>query len=90
MDVKAVCYNHTDRQANKGCWRCQQFICIDCSTTLFGQTYCRKCAGEVSKISSNPDKSNLLKREISSRLLMVVIIIITIIIAAVEIYVMTR
>ncbi len=90
MDVNAVCYNHPDRQANKGCWRCQQFICIDCSTILFGQTYCGKCASEVAKISANPDKPNLLKREINSRPLMVVIIIITLIIAAVEIYVMTR
>jgi len=90
MDVTAVCYNHPDRQASKGCWRCQQLICNDCSTILFGQTYCRKCAGEVSKISSNPDKPSLLKREINSRPLIVAIIIITVIIAAVEIYVMTR
>jgi hypothetical protein len=90
MDVKAVCYNHPDRQATKGCLRCQQFICNDCSKTLFGETYCTKCAGEVSKISASSDNSNLLKREINSRPLIIAILIITIIIAAVEIYVMTR
>ena len=90
MDAKAVCYNHPDRQASKGCWRCQQFICNDCSLTLFGNTYCKKSAGEVSKISANPDRSSILKREINSTPLIVAIIIITIIIAAVEIYIMTR
>ena len=90
MDVKSVCYNHPDRPSTKGCWRCQQFICNDCSATLYGKTYCKKCAGEVSKISANSDKSSILTREINSRPLVVAIIVITIIIAAVEIYVMTR
>ena len=90
MDATAVCYNHPDKPASKGCWRCQQFICNDCSATLFGKTYCRKCAGEVSKISANPAKSSILKREINSRPLIVAIVIITLVIAAVEIYVMTR
>ncbi len=90
MDVKSVCYNHQDRPSTKGCWRCQQFICNDCSATLYGKTYCKKCAGEVSKISANSDKSSILTREINSRPLVVAIIVITIIIAAVEIYVMTR
>ena len=90
MDVKAVCYNHPEKPASKGCWRCQQFICNDCSVTLFGNTYCKKCAGEVSKIPANTDKSSILQREINSRPLIVAIIVITIIIAAVEIYVMTR
>lgn len=90
MDVKAVCYNHPGRPASKGCWRCQQFICNDCSLTLFGNTYCRKCAGEVSELSAKADKPSILKREINSRPLMVAIIVITLLIAAVELYVMTR
>lgn len=90
MDVNAVCYNHPDRQATSGCWRCQQFICKDCSKTLFGKTYCPKCADEVSKMAVKPDGSNIFQREISSRPLMVAIIIITLIIAAIEIFVMTR
>jgi len=90
MDAKAVCYNHPERPASKGCWRCQQFICNDCSLTLFGNTYCKKCAGEVSKISANADKPGILQREINSRPLIVAIIIITLIIAAVEMYIVTR
>ena len=90
MDVNAVCYNHPDRPATKGCWRCQQFICDECSVALFGKTYCKKCAGEVSKISANYTESSILKREINSSPLMVAIIIITILIAAVEVYIMTR
>jgi hypothetical protein len=90
MDVNAVCYNHPDKPATKGCWRCQQFICNDCSVKLYDKTYCRKCAGEVSKISANPDKPSILKREINSRPLIVAIVIFTLIIAAVEIYIMTR
>lgn len=90
MDVSAVCYNHPDRQSTKGCWRCQQFICNDCSTTLFGKTYCKKCAGEVARLSASPDKPSILKREINSRPLIVAIIIITLVIAVVEIFIMTR
>jgi hypothetical protein len=52
--------------------------------------YCKKCAGEVSKISANPDKPGILQREINSRPLIVAIIIITLIIATVEMYIMTR
>jgi hypothetical protein len=44
----------------------------------------------VSKISANPAKPSILKREINSRPLIVAIIILTLIIAAVEIYIMTR
>jgi hypothetical protein len=82
-----ACYNHPDRQATKGCWRCQQLICDDCSELVMGRTYCRKCAEEVEKISAEPD---ILKREVRSPALMVMIIIITLAIAAVEIFVMTR
>jgi hypothetical protein len=85
-----ACYNHPDRQATKGCWRCQQFICDDCGETLLGRTYCWKCAEEVEKLSPEPDDSNILKRKVNSPALMIIIIIITLIIAAVEIFVMTR
>jgi hypothetical protein len=85
-----ACYNHLNRQATKGCWRCQQLICDDCSEMLQGMTYCRKCAAEVEKLPPEPDERSILKREINSPALMIIIIIITIAIAAVEIYVMTR
>ena len=85
-----ACYNHLNRQATKGCWRCQQFICDECSETLQGMTYCRKCAEEVEKLPSEPDERSILKREINSPALMILIIIITLAIAAVEIYIMTR
>jgi hypothetical protein len=90
MDVKAVCYNHPDRPAKKGCWRCEQFICNDCSTQMFGRSYCRKCASEVAKVSSKQDNTSLLQKEINSPTLAAVIIILTLIILAVEIFVMTR
>ena len=85
-----ACYNHLNRQATKGCWRCQQLICDECSETLQGMTYCRKCAAEVEKLPPEPDERSILKREINSPALMIIIIIITLAIAAVEIYVMTR
>ena len=85
-----ACYNHPDRQATKGCWRCQRLICDDCSELLLGRTYCRKCAEEVEQLSAEADASNVLKREVRSPSLMVFIIIITLVIAAIEIFVMTR
>ncbi len=85
-----ACYNHPDRRATGGCWRCQQPICDECSETLLGKTYCSKCAEEVKKLSAEQDEPNILKREINSRPLMLAIIIITLAIAIVEIYVMTR
>jgi hypothetical protein len=86
----SACYNHPDRQATKGCWRCQHLICDDCSELLLGRTYCRKCAEEVEQLSSQQDAANILKREVKSPALMITIIIITLLIAAVEIFVMTR
>jgi len=85
-----ACYNHPDRRGTGVCWRCQQPICDKCSTALLGKTYCGKCAEEVEKISAEPDKQDILKREINSPALMLLIIVITLLIAAVEIYVMTR
>jgi hypothetical protein len=85
-----ACYNHPDRQATKGCWRCQQLICDECGELLLGRTYCRKCAAEVEQLQPEPVVSSVLKREVKSPTLMVAIIIITLIIAAVEIYIMTR
>jgi len=82
-----ACYNHPDRQATRGCWRCQQLICDECSETVLGRTYCLKCAQEVEQLPSEPD---ILKREFKSPALMIAIIIITLAIAAVEIYIMTR
>jgi len=90
INPDSACYNHPDRQATKGCWRCQQLICDECSESVLGRTYCRKCAEEVERLSSEPDNSNILKRKINSPALMIMIIIITLAIAAVEIYVMTR
>jgi hypothetical protein len=84
------CYNHPDRQATKGCWRCQQPICDDCSEILLGRTYCKKCAEDVQKLPAEPDEPHILKREVKSPALMMIIIIITLTIAAIEIYVMTR
>jgi hypothetical protein len=57
---------------------------------LFGETYCKKCALEVSKITSSQAGSNLFNRQINSRWLIIGIIIITLIITAVEIFIMTR
>lgn len=85
-----ACYNHPNRQATKGCWRCQQPICDDCSEILLGRTYCKKCAEDVEKLPAEPDEPHILKREVKSPALMMTIIIITLAIAAVEIYVMTR
>jgi hypothetical protein len=85
-----ACYNHSNRQATRGCWRCQQLICDECSKTLQGMTYCSKCAEEVEKLPPEPVGSSILKREINSPALMIIIIIITLTIAAVEIYIMTR
>jgi len=85
-----ACHNHPDRQATRGCWRCQKLICDECSETLLGKTYCKTCAEEVEKLSSKPDESNILKREINSPALMIVIIIVALAIAGVEIFVMTR
>jgi hypothetical protein len=56
-----ACYNHLNRQATKGCWRCQQLICDDCSEMLQGMTYCRKCAAEVEKLPPEPDERSILK-----------------------------
>jgi hypothetical protein len=84
-----ACYNHPDRQATKGCWRCEKLICDECSETVLGRTYCTKCAEEVEQLSSEQD-DNILKREIKSPALMIIIIIITLVIAAVEIFIMTR
>jgi hypothetical protein len=84
-----ACYNHPDRQATKGCWRCQQLICDECSELVMGRTYCKKCAEEIEQLSEQ-DESNILKREIKSPALMVAIIIITLVIAVVEIFIMTR
>jgi len=85
-----ACYNHPDKQATGGCWRCQQPVCDECSETLLGKTYCKKCAEEVKNLSSEPENSSILKREINSPALMMIIIIITLAIAGVEIFVMTR
>jgi hypothetical protein len=85
-----ACYNHLDRQATGGCWRCQQFICDECCRTLQGMSYCRKCAEEVENLPPDPDARSILKRDINSPALMIIIIIITLAIAAVEIYIMTR
>jgi len=85
-----ACYNHPDRRATSGCWRCQQLICDECSETILGKTYCKKCAEEVAQLSSGPDEPHILKREVNSPALMVFIIIITLLIAAAEIWVMTR
>jgi len=90
ISPESACYNHPDRQATGGCWRCQQLICDECSETLLGRTYCKKCAEEVEQLSSEPDEPNVLKREIKSPALMIIIIIITLAIAGVEIWVMTR
>jgi len=90
MADKGSCYIHPDREATKGCWRCQQLICDECSTVLFGETYCVTCAAEVSKITADQAGSNLFNRQINSRWIIIVIIIITLIITAVEIFVMTR
>ncbi len=89
MAGKGSCYIHPDREATKGCWRCQQLICDDCSTVLFGETYCRRCAVEVSKISPK-QASNIFNRQINSRWIIIAIVIITLVIIAVEIFVMTR
>ncbi|MGA2368664.1 MAG: B-box zinc finger protein [Dehalococcoidia bacterium] len=90
MAGKGSCYIHPDREATKGCWRCQQLICDECSTVLFGETYCKKCAVEVSKIASDQAGSNLFSRQINSGWLIIGIIVITLIITAVEIFIMTR
>jgi len=90
ISPESACYNHPDRQSTRGCWRCQQLICDECSETLLGKTYCKTCAEEVEKLASQVDDPNIFKREIRSPALMIVIIIIALIIAGVEIFVMTR
>ena len=90
MSQQGKCYIHPDREATKGCWRCQQLICDECSTTLFGETYCKKCALEVSKITSRQANSNVFNRQINSRWIIIGIIIVTLIITAVEIFVVVN